>query len=409
MSALSFALPPRNTFFNLSLSTSLCLLASYVSPDIQSVITATKLVLPYRPSDDELYNAISSFVEELARKNDYGLVPPLGPDLRRLDNLRAHLSKVTGVNVGPGADGLLKAYVEYASKLAARGELVNELERALSEFRDGYPNDAMVCDVPMLSALAPEFMEGIRVLGTIGFKAVSSRFSFSKMRIGLHSACLGIAGLWASLIAVRDNLEYFVFPYMSTSAGLKIKTGDLREVEKRVARALRGCVPRNIPSLALVVALTTAGIKVLVRRTILAIVQRGGKRVDLMEEGLPLSLDDLLNFADELYELCKSEETHKRLLNLVIEGLREPRAGIEDEQRARKLHEVGLKAAQLIYLALTRALRPDEALYWLARSLYAQSDAAFEDYAKRRGAFLTPHDIECIEEAIKAVLSRSGV
>jgi len=407
MSALSFALPPHNTFFNLSLSTSLCLLASYVSPDIQSVITATKLVLPYRPSDDELCKAISSFVRGLTEGN-YGLMPPLGPDLRRLDNLRACLSKVTGVDVGPRADDLLKAYAKYACILAARGELVNELERALSEFRDGYPNDATVCDVPMPSALAPEFMEGIRVLGTIGFKAVSSRFSFSKMRIGLHSACLGIAGLWASLIAVGDNLEYFVFPYMSTSAGLKIKTGDLRKVEEEVAQALRGCVPRNIPSLALAVALTTAGIEVPMRRTILAIVQRGGRRVDLMEQGLPLSLDDLLNFADELCK-SKSEETCKRLLRLVIEGLRGPRAGIEDEQRARKLHEVGLKAAQLIYLALTRALRPDEALYWLARSLYAQSDAAFEDYAKRRGAFLTPHDIECIEEAIKAVLSRSGV
>jgi len=402
MNSLSFILPPRNTLFNLSLSTGLSLLASYASPDIQSVITADKLELSHRPSDSELYEAINGLVNDLT-KGSYGLMPPLGPDFTRLSNLRAYLSKVAGTSVELRAEDLLKAYVGYARKLAEKRALVDELERAFSEFKDGYPHDAEVCEVPMLSVLAPEFMEGIRVLGTIGFKSVSDRYSFSKMRIGLHSTCLGIAGLWASLIAVQGNLEYFVFPYLSTLAGLKIRVGDLRDNEKRVSQVLRGCVPRNIPSLALAVTLSTVGIQPHVRKTVLVVVQRGGRRVDLMEQGLPLSLDTLLAFADKLYE--KSEEAHKRLLNLVVEGLREPPIGARDGQHARKLHEVGLKAAQLIYLTLTRVLRPSEALYEIARSLYAQSDAEFEEYAKRRGALLTPYDVECVFSAIEEALA----
>ena len=405
MNSLSFVLPPRNTLFNLSLSTGLSLLASYVSSDIQSTITAEKLVFSYRPSDNELYVAIKELVNELTR-GSYGLSPPLGPDFARLSNLRAYLSKVVGADVRLRAEDLLKAYAEYARKLAGKGALVDELERALSEFRDGYPNDAEICEVPMLTVLAPEFMEGIRMLGTIGFKSVSDRFSFSKMRIGLHSACLGIAGLWASLIATTDNLEYFVFPYMSTLAGLKIRLGELRDAGKRLAQVLKGCVPRNIPSLALAVALSTAGIQAPVRRTLLVVVQRGGRRVDLMEQGLPLSPDTILAFADGLYG--SDEGAHRRLLNLIIEGLREPPpGGTRDGQRARKLHEVGLRVAQLIYLALTQALRPEEALYELARLLYAQSDLALEEYAKKRGALLTPYDVECIALAMRKALSRA--
>jgi hypothetical protein len=399
VNSLSFVLPPRNTLFNLSLSTGLSLLASYANPDIQSVITADKLELLHRPSDSELYKAIDGLVKDLIQ-GSYGLMPPLGPDSSRLRNLRDHLSKVTDTSVELRAGDLLKAYVGYASKLAEKRALVDELERAFSEFKDGYPHDAKICDVPMLNVLAPEFMEGIRTLGTIGFKSVSDRYSFSKMRIGLHSTCLGIVGLWTSLIAMQGNLEYFVFPHLSTLAGVKIRVGDLRDNEKRLAQVLRRCVPRNIPSLALAVALSTVGIQPYARKTVLVIVQIGGRRVDLMEQGLPLSLDTLLVFADKLYE--KNERAHKRLLNLVIEGLKET-----PEQRARKLHEVGLKAAQLIYLALTQVLRPSETLYELARSLYAHRDMEFEDYAKKIGAFLTPYDVECIFSTIEEVLAEA--
>jgi hypothetical protein len=403
MSSLRFALPPHNTFFNLVLSTSLSLLASYVSPDVQPTIMAGELELSHRPSDDSLCRAVGEFVGDLA-EGKYGLMPPLGPDAARLGSLRAFLSEALGASVGLRAEDLLKAYTEYVRSLAKRGRLVNELEGALSEFEDGYPKDAEACEIPMLSALAPEFMEGIRVLGTIGFKAVSGKFSFSKMRIGPHSACLGIAGLWASLFAAEGNLEYFIFPYMST-AKLRVRVGEVREAAEKAAQTLRGCIPRSVPSLALAVALSTAGIPTPARRTVLVTVQRGGKRVDLMEQGLPLLLDPLLTFADKLYkdEAPQHEGTRQRLLRLMVAALREPRATAEEAQHARRLHESGLRTSQLIYLALMGVLRSDEVRYELARLFYAQSDLAFEEYAKRRGAFLAPRDVERIATLIEEV------
>jgi hypothetical protein len=411
--SLSIALPPRNTFFNLALSTGLSLLASYISPDIIPVIGADKLVIPGSPSDNELSSAIEAFVEEL-RKGEYGFMPRLSSDINRLSDLGDFLSKVSGAAVELRADAILDAYAKYTRDLAKKGQLVSEFANAFSEFKDGYPNDAAICEVPMLTMLAPEFMEGIRVLGTVGFGAVSGKFAFSKMRIGPHSACIGIAGLWASLIAVEDNLEYFVMPYMS-APGLKVKKveeekegkiGDQRSAMKNVMRSLRGCVPRYIPSLALAVALSTAGIAAPARRMVLVVVQRGGRRVDLMEQGLPISFDTILAFADELYreDLQQGEDASQRLLNLVAEGLREPAPRAKDAQYARKLHEAGLRTAQLVYLALERTLRPYDLRYELARLLYAQSDAVFEEYAKRRKAFLKPYEVERIVSVVERVL-----
>jgi len=407
MSAFSFILPPRNTFFHLTLSTSLTLLVNYLSPNIQPVTNASKLVLPSRPHDDDLCNAIQDFVGAL-RERRYGLMPPLGPDAARLNSLRTFFSERIGTNVSSSrAEDLLQAYSEYACKLAQEGRLTSELERAFSYFKDGYPNDADICEVPMLSALAPEFMEGVRMLGTIGFGAVSDKYAFSKMRIGPHSACLGIAGLWTSLVAARDNLEYFIFPYMST--GIKLNANEMDIAVKEVTKILRGCVPRNIFSLALAVSLATAGMSVLSRRMILVIAQIGGRRVDLLEQGLPLSYDDIITFADELYQIERDKRFYcrgilQKLLNLVIAGLKDPPVGIKEVQHARKLHEVGLKVAQLVYLTLARILHPEELRYEIARLLYAQSDISFENYAREHGTLLSPYEVDCLAGVLEKML-----
>jgi hypothetical protein len=407
---MSLALPPRNTLFNLALSASLTLLASYISPDLKPVIGAGRLVLPYRPKDEELCRAIQDFVGELAR-GEYGLAPPLAPDFARLGGLRDFLSKVAGAAVELRAESLLDAYAKYACELAKRGQLVAELEGALSVFEDGYPNDAKVCDVPMLTTLAPEFMEGVRVLGGVGLGAVPDRYAFSKMRVGPHSVCLGIAGLWATLVAAQDNLLYFAMPYTPTA--VPVRAEDRRDAQKRQMRVLRNCVPRSVPLLVLAVALSTAGISDPARRTVLVVVQRGGRRVDLLEQGLPLSLDTALLFADQLHledqkrrgEGEREEGVVPKLLNLVAAGLREPPPGARDAQCAQRLHEVGLRVGQLLYLALTRVIEPYEVRYELARLLYAQSDLSFEDCARRRGAFLTPDDVELVVSAAEKALA----
>jgi hypothetical protein len=404
--SLSFALPPRYTFFNLALSAGFTLLASYISPDLMPVVGAGKLILPYRPSDEELCRAIKDFVGELA-KGEYGLAPPLGPDFARLDDLRDFLSKVVGATVELRAESILDAYAKYACELAKRGQLVSELERALSVFENGYPNDAQICDIPMLTTLAPEFMEGVKVLGGVGLGAVPDRYAFSKIRVGPHSVCLGVAGLWATLMAAQDDLLYFAMPYTPTA--VPVKADDRRKAQKRQIRVLRGCVPRSIPLLVLAVALSTAGINDPARRTVLVVVQRGGRRVDLLEQGLPLSLDTALLFADELYledqGRREDERVMPRLLNLVTAGLRDPLPGARDAQCAQKLHEVSLRVGQLIFLALTRVIEPYVLRYELARQLYAQSDLSFEECARRRGAFLTPSDVEEVVSAAERALT----
>jgi hypothetical protein len=404
--SLSFALPPQNTFFNLALHAGLTLLASYISPDLMPVVGAGKLILHYRPSDEELCRAIKDFVSELA-KGEYGLAPPLGPDIARLNSLRDFLSKVAGATVEPRAESILDAYAKYACELAKRGQLVSELERALSVFEDGYPNDAQICDIPMLTTLAPEFMEGVKVLGGVGLGAVPDRYAFSKIRVGPHSVCLGVAGLWATLMAAQDDLLYFAIPYTSTP--FSVKADNLRNAQKREIQVLRGCVPRSIPLLVLAVALSTAGINDPARRTVLVVVQRGGRRVDLLEQGLPLSLDTALLFAHELYLKDQGrgvdERVMPRLLNLVTAGLRDPLRGARDAECAQKLHEVSLRVGQLIFLVLTRVIEPYVLRYELARQLYAQSDLSFEECARRRGAFLTPSDVEEVVSAAEKALT----
>jgi hypothetical protein len=404
--SLSFALPPQNTFFNIVLSAGFTLLASYISPELNPVIDAGRLILTYRPSDEELCRAIKDFVSELA-KGEYGLAPPLGPDFARLDDLRDFLSKTTGATVELRAESILDAYAKYACELAKRGQLVSELERAFSVFENGYPNDAQICDIPMLTTLAPEFMEGVKVLGGVGLGAVPDRYAFSKIRVGPHSVCLGIAGLWATLMAAQDDLLYFAMPHTSTV--VKVKADDRRKSQKRQIQVLRGCVPRSIPLLVLATALSTAGINDPARRTVLIVVQRGGRRVDLLEQGLPLSLDTALLFADELYledqGRREDERVMPRLLNLVTAGLRDPPRGARDAQCAQKLHEVSLRVGQLIFLVLTRVIEPYVLRYELARQLYAQSDLSFEECARRKGAFLTPSDVEEVVSAAEKALT----
>jgi hypothetical protein len=165
----------------------------------------------------------------------------------------------------------------------------------------------------------------------------------------------------------------------------------------------------------LAVALSTAGISEPARKTVLVVVQRGGRRVDVLEQGLPLSLDTVLLFADGLYledqRLEEGDRVVPKLLNLVVAGLREPQAGARDAQCAQRLHEVGLRAAQLLFLTLTRTLRPHELRYELARLLYARSDVDFEECARRRGAFLAPGDVERIVSAAERALlaAQAGV
>ncbi len=89
-------------------------------------------------------------------------------------------------------------------------------------------------------------------------------------------------------------------------------------------------------------------------------------------------------------------------------GLTEPRGrSREEEARAQRLHEIGIRAAQLIYMVLMRTIESEQLRYELARMLYAQSDEKLEELAGRRGSLLGPYDVNIIVEAAEEVLRRS--
>jgi len=135
-------------------------------------------------------------------------------------------------------------------------------------------------------------------------------------------------------------------------------------------------------------------------------VGRGGIRNDLLEQGLPLCAEYFRSFAYNLKMI--NEEAANKLLNLIIAALDDSqRYKIRKENdRARRLHEVGLRVSQLVFMALSRAIKPHTVRYELARLLYAHSDVYFQEHARRRGSLLKPKEVEAIAKALEKTLTR---
>ncbi|RLF03911.1 MAG: hypothetical protein DRK00_07865, partial [Thermoprotei archaeon] len=202
--------------------------------------------------------------------------------------------------------------------------------------------------------------------------------------------------LWACLMAVERSLEYFIFP--SAYVGLQISGQQVRESLRRVVERVKRRPPSHVPALALIVALSTSGLPKMVRDYELAVVSRGMRRVDLLEQALPLTPENYLAFADALKR--RSERTVNRLMNLMSSALEQPPPGAEMQRR---LHDTGMRVAQLIAMTLAHALGPEAVRYEVARLFYAQSGTVFEEYARRRGALLDPRDVASLADALEEV------
>lgn len=417
MVRVTVELPPRGTFFHLALTTGLMYIQAYADPSEIPSVSAQRMTLII-PDDQRLANAISDFVNDLSN-GLYGLPPDLQVDRKqkKLENLIQFLSKATGEKIEARAKDLLQAYAKYVGKLAAQGRLLSELEASLNPFNNGYPNDAKIVEVPILSRLAPEFTEGIRVLGGVDFRSgVPERMKSSKnLTIGLHSACIGLLGIWASLVSEvrkkgkekREKIEYFVFPSLVLAGG---SAGDVKRVHKKVLSSLKRCVPTSVAAQALAIALCTAGEPVRIRGFELAVVGESANRLDLYEQGSPLSVEALMRFADELKHRAeeRGRHTHKALLTLAICALTEPSAKQREiRELEQKLRDIGLKVSQLLFMSLTGALGSENLSYMLARLLYAHSDERLEGFARERGAMLYPSDVKLIVEAVEAVSGRA--
>jgi hypothetical protein len=365
------------------------------------------------PSDSIVASSVRDLVDDL-RKGVFGLRPSLKADAQRLKVL-ANFFSLKQINVKRiDAERVLMAYADYLDELAKQQRLISELSSALGRFMDGYPVDARICNVPMLNKLMPEFMEGVRTIGGIGFGSVPSRLGFSRMRVGPHSTCIGLIGLWSSLIAIqrreRQRLEYYIFPdlFLQLRYG-GVRARDVTDQHKIIVGGLRGCTPSNIAAQALFVSLQAAASPHRLTGYRSAVIGQGARRSDLYEQDLPLDIENLRCFADELVLLEQSAKrrTHRRLQNLLRAALSEPRGRDEREERlSRQLHNAGIRIAQLIFMALTHSIGTEQLAYEAARLMYAHTDVEFERWARQRGALLEPSDLPLIVRAIESCLKR---
>jgi hypothetical protein len=399
MAEVRLELPPHGTFFNMVMTTSLSLLLAYINPEDKPSFYAQAMYFDV-PSDDKVGKGIEEFVNDL-KSGKYGIRPPLGlgDTWVYLGNLIDFFSQRVGRNIGRKIEDLLNAYVDYVKSLASNKMLVKELTEALGRFDNGYPEDSKICDIQMPNRLAPEYMEAIRMLGGVGFKSVPERIRFSRLRIGPHSACLGLAGLWATLVAVEENAEYYIFPDIYVAPPLSKRISDIKESLCNTITEIKGRPPTNIPMLALLTSLTTAGMDVSIRRYTMAVIGKGGRRTDLFESGLSLSPARYLMFADKLKEINK--DAVRKLISLFTSSLEEfqVRAGRRMEF-SQRLREIGIKTALAISMVLSNAKSPEIAGYEIARLFYAQPSLEFEEFMRRRGAFLGPYDVRSIIEAL---------
>ncbi|MEM2529163.1 MAG: hypothetical protein QXG40_07185, partial [Ignisphaera sp.] len=177
-------------------------------------------------------------------------------------------------------------------------------------------------------------------------------------------------------------------------------------VLRRIATELKRRPPTHLPTLALLVALSTIGFPKVSRMYEMVVISSGMFRIDLLESDFPLSSENYLAFADSLKNTCESEATVKRLLNLLKSALEQPATG---ESLLRKLRDIGLRTSQLITMCLMQAISPDQMAYEIARLFYAQSDIDFEKYARKREAFLYPGDVSCILRAIERLRENKGI
>ena len=257
-----FVFPPSSTFLHRVLKTATILILSHtpISPQInikEDRIEAEDV------TDQQLQRAVHEFVKELM-EGQYGLRPLLRADAQRI---RGSIYRYWGksseerVNVQNLID---TGYLNYIDRLADEGRLVKEVYRAFSEFSErGYERDAEIVAVPMLNKLAPEFMESVRILGGV-YGSVPSRSKFSTMRLGIHTTCWGIMGLWASLFYVDKNVEYYLFPNPDTLKG-SIMYPLLVKNHKEIIGTLRGRPLTNFWVALLLSALKTVGTPAITR------------------------------------------------------------------------------------------------------------------------------------------------
>ena len=375
---ISIALPPEETFLNLTLKTSLSFIASYAGAEISFEGGHCHINIK---DDQVLLNAIKDYMKDLEH-GKYGYEPWIIPDRQRLKGLQNQW-RIRNVSTKNLTKNLLNAYIQYIEKLARSGLLIKEISVSLSSFnKKGYVNDSIRINVPMLNRLLPEFMESMRVIGGAGFGSVPEKLKFSQLVLGPHSTCLGLMGVWTSFFFTDGQVECFVFPGKSVARYSVTHVQDARKGLEKILGRLKGKPPTSPYPMALIVSLSTTGIPSTARSYTLVVKMRGGRRVELLEFNRPLSSGNLMEFSDRL-----REEIRDKLLNVTSLALN--RVGSP-------MVSVALRICEAIVLAAEGVIHPLEAAYTIARLSYAQEN---EEVRRRIG--LAPSHVEEVLKALK--------
>lgn len=371
---IDFYLPPAPTFLHRALKTSLLLVFSYIPINFE--MSEDKIVTE-KFSDEDFKDALQDFINDL-REGKYGLKPLLRADASRirkslLGKWGLEFERVNVLTISTG-------YMKYVEELAKEGKLVEELRRAFSSISDeGYVEDSKIISVPMLNKLAPEFMEGVRVFGGIYMGgSVPSRMRFSRMKLGVHTACLGILGLWSTLFYADEKTEHYLFPNPKTLRGLII-LDHIKGNLKRVIGALRGRPFMGYWTALLLTSLLTAETPAISRIIEIASLSKGEKRDDIIRQSLILFNESLALFADRL-----EENTRLKLITL-CKRILDP-----------DLKDIVIKISKSIILSAEGVIDPVRTAYNIARYTYLQSNINLE---KTIG--LTSRDVNRIVEALR--------
>lgn len=382
---IEFRLPPATTFLHRALKTSILLTLSYIP--VRAEVGEDRIVSE-EFNDEQLEKAIFDFANDLNRGR-YGLRPLLRPDATRIRKslLSAWGMERSRVNV---VTVIIDGYLIYIHELARKERLVKEIKIAFSSISEkGYLNDASIISVPMLNKLAPEFMEGIRILGGVYMGgSVPSSIRFSRMRLGVHTTCLGLMGLWASLFFADQKTEYYLFPSPETIKG-RIAIESLRNNLENVIRTLKGRPFTSFWTALLLTVLLTASTPDPSRKLEIATLTKGKQRDDILQQSILLFTKPLAIFADKL-----DRYTRRKLINLSRRGL-----SLAEELR---LSEASTEISRAIVLAIEGVIEPEEVSYHIARFTYLQSDLNFE-----RAIGLMDQDVRNIVEAI--IIARKGI
>ncbi len=386
-------LPPRNYFLHHLMKTSLSVIASYtnVNPDfrLHEGFIMFKNVVP-----DAFARGLGNLIEDI--KNDvYGMRVwlPRGDAVRLKSKRGGYVGEVLDncvSKVAVDVDCILSNYVNWFSKNPMKA--LDELNRALNTFRDGYLNDPGTFSA--LGSFLPEFVEGLRIFGATEGAQSSVKPNtalFRNIKVGVHTVFLGLLGLRISRVFYDRQRLYAVHLMPSDEAigeysrkvGLSSFTG--REgTYTKMLRALRRL--RNLASDITLLTLISIMQGVEGEVEVFELIA-GANRWEILTYGVR-ALQPLPKLVDELKRLGdRGNITLKKLHSLIINALNNDMTDVVEA------------VIRSIYQGLTGVVSIGEACYNISRVTYANDD---ED--RHRIADLAPIDVYTLCEAMANVI-----